>query len=296
MSHAVVMSLFYGWIVLALIGWISVSGSKQRHAIPKTGWAVAINSAVLYALAFNIIFFIQELFLALGKYWLGLKAVLYHNNHNWFGDHPKELLAQGYGALAIFILGILLAIVFFAMKQNTGWVKLFVFWLAYQGLMQSLPQFGTAVIARDTDTGQAFTYLGWSDTAGYVLLWTSFLLVITISMYASGVLLKMAPSARHTETGRSRFAYLFRIAFMAGIIGMGLILPFRVPPLDRALAPVMVTMFSVPWIFANAWQAKKTPTRPNAVNEKVYMLPVIMLVMLLLVFQLVLRPGIVLQP
>jgi hypothetical protein len=66
---------------------------------------------VLYALAFNIIFFIQELFLALGKRWLGLKAVLYHNNHNWYGEHPMDDLAQGYGAVAIFITAVICFII-----------------------------------------------------------------------------------------------------------------------------------------------------------------------------------------
>jgi hypothetical protein len=296
MSHAVVMSLFYGWIVLAIIGWIRISKSKQKSPVVINGWTVAINSAVIYALAFNIIFFVQELFLALGKYWLGLRAVLYHNNHNWYGSHPKDALAQGYGALAIFILGIILAIVFFSMNNERRWMKLFVFWLAYQGLMQSLPQFGTASVARDTDTGQAFNYLGWSEATGTLLMIVSFLLVIIISVSCSRLLLKMAPSDIHSQTPALRFRYLFRIAFLAGIMGIALIFPFRVPPMDRALAPVMVTMFSVPWIFANAWRVKHTATVNNEVNSKVLALPIMLLVILLLVFQLLLRPGISFQP
>jgi hypothetical protein len=295
MSHAVLMSLFYGWILLSIIGWIKIIRSKQKSPTVRTGWVVTFNSAVLYALAFNIIFFIQELFLALGKYWLGLKAVLYHNNHNWFGDHPKEFLAQGYGACSIFIAGILFGILFFAMKNNRSWVKLFVFWLAYQGLMQSLPQFGTAAVARDTDTGQAFTYLGWSDITGDILMIGSFLLVIIISLYSSGLLLRMAPAEKNIATRSLRFGYSFKMALAAGLIGIVLIFPFRIPPMGRALAPVLVTLFSVPWIFANAWRVKKVQPVNNEVNEKVLAMPIIMLVILLLIFQFILRPGIVFQ-
>jgi len=296
MSHAVIMSLFYGWIILGILGWINISRSKQKSPKVKVGWAVAINSAVLYALAFNIVFFIQELFLALGKYWLGLRAVLYHNNHNWFGNHPKEALAQGYGALAIFIFGIIFSIVFLSMKGEKKWTKLFVFWLAFQGLMQSLPQFGTASAARDTDTGQAFTYLGWSESTGTILFIVTFSRVIIISTYCSRYLLSMAPADIHTKTPSLRFGYLFKISFMAGIIGMILIFPFRIPPMDRALAPVLVTMFSVPWIFANAWRVKPLTTINNEVNNKILITPIIILGLLLLIFQLILRPGIVFQP
>jgi len=296
MSHAIVMSLFYGWILLAIIGWIKMARSKEKVPPVTSGWAIAINSAVLYALAFNIIFFIQELFLALGKYWLGLKAVLYHNNHNWFGNHPKESLAQGYGAFSIFIAGILFSILFFAMKKSRSSLRLFVFWLAYQGLMQSLPQFGTAVVARDTDTGQALTYLGWSETTGNILMMVSFVLVIIVSLYSSKYLLQMAPTDLHTQTPAVRFAYLFRIAFMAGVMGIVLIFPFRVPPFERALAPVIVTFFSVPWIFSNAWRTRPVTTIGNDANKKVIQLPVILLVILLFIFQFVLRRGIVFNP
>ncbi len=296
LTHALLMCLFCGWIVLALWGWFSSSKSKQPYAKVNASWTIAINSAVLYALAFNIIFFIQELFLALGKYWLGLRAVLYHNNHNWFDDHPKDALAQGYGAFAIFITGILLSILFFAMKPGRSWLRLFIFWMAYQGLIQSLPQFATAVMDRDTDTGQAFTYLGWSETTGYVLFVVCTVLTVMISLVGSKILLSMAPSGEYLQHPKQKFGYAFKIALMAGVIGLALIFPFRIPPLDRAMAPMMLTLISVPWIFANAWRVKKVVPHGNTANDKVLMLPILLLAILLLIFQWVLRPGVEFNP
>lgn len=294
-SHLILMLLFYTWIPLALVGWYKTRKEPLPATKPRRGWFLVLNSAVLYALAYNLIFFIQELFLALGKYWLGLKAVLYHNNHNWYGSHPNDSLAQGYGALAIFICGLIFSVLFFSMRGSRGWGKVLVFWLAFQGLIQSLPQFATAVVDKETDTGQAFTWLGWSDTTGYLLMAGGIFLVVVIALSSSRLLLELAPTNANVTHPKRRFGYLFRGAFLAGLIGIALIFPFRIPPMDRALAPVLVTMISVPWIFANAWRVKEVKTRRNVVNERILWTPVFILLILLAVFQLVLAPGVVFE-
>ena len=123
------------------------SRRETKRKINYSSLPVIINSAVLYALAFNIIFFIQELFLALGKRWLGLKAVLYHNNHNWIGEHPMDDLAQGYGAVAIFITGIICLVFARMIRTSKHWIQLFFLWMSFQGFAQSVPQFITAFMA-----------------------------------------------------------------------------------------------------------------------------------------------------
>jgi hypothetical protein len=56
---------------------------------------------LLYTLAFNLTFFIQELFLVVPKALTpGLRPTLFHNNHLWQGEHPLASLFQGTGALA----------------------------------------------------------------------------------------------------------------------------------------------------------------------------------------------------
>jgi hypothetical protein len=166
-SHLLPLLLLVVPIVWGIYGFIRTKGTRTKVGYP--GFTLILNSAVLYALAFNIIFFIQELFLALGKRWLGLKAVLYHNNHNWYGSHPMEGLAQGYGAFAIFITAIICFMIARVMKDSKHWMQLFFLWMAFEGFAQSIPQFITAFMAPDTDTGQAFTYLGLSQRTGWVI-------------------------------------------------------------------------------------------------------------------------------
>jgi hypothetical protein len=278
-------------IVWGIYGFTRSRGETKRR-ITHSSFATIINSAVLYALAFNVIFFIQELFLALGKRWLGLKAILYHNNHNWIGEHPMDDLAQGYGAIAIFITGIICFIIARGIKSSEHWVQLLFLWMSFQGFAQSLPQFITAFMAPDTDTGQAFNYLGLGQTAGWIIAIVSIVLMLLIGSLFSKFLLQLAPSGLVTEKARSRFGYLFQIALLASFIGVVLIIPFRLMPWDRALAPVFVTLFTIPMVFANAWKIKPLVPVNSDINHKIPFIPIILLIILWLLFQLILAKGV----
>ena len=293
-NHLLPFTLLLIPLIWGLYGFFKTRG-EEKDISPiqetKPGFVI-LNSSVLYALAFNIIFFIQELFLALGKRWLGLKATLYHNNHNWEGSHPMESLAQGYGAAAIFITGLICLLLANRTKRSSHWIHLFFLWLAFQGLAQSIPQFITAKIAPDTDTGQAFTYLGIGEGFGTLISIAGIIAMLYTGVLFSKYLLRLSPSAELIRTAPERFGYLFHIALMASVAGIILIIPFRVMPWDRALAPLMVTLISIPMVFAHAWKAKVTHTINSDVNNKIGIVPIALLLILLLIFQFVLAPGI----
>jgi len=292
-NHLLPFTLLLIPLIWGLYGFFKTRGKeKDDLALETKPGFVILNSAVLYALAFNIIFFIQELFLALGKRWLGLKAMLYHNNHNWEGSHPMESLAQGYGAAAIFITGLICLFIANKTKRSSHWIHLFFLWLAFQGLVQSIPQFITAKVAADTDTGQAFTYLGIGEGLGMLISIAGIIAMLYIGVLFSKYLLRLSPSAELIRTASERFGYLFRIALMASVVGVILILPFRIMPWDRAIAPVMVTLISIPMVFAHGWKTKVTNTINSDINQRAMILPIILLLILLLIFQLILAPGI----
>ncbi len=292
-SHLLPLSLLVIPVFWGLYGYFRTR-KEVKQPLEKKGSTLAliVNSAVLYALAFNIIFFIQELFLALGKRWLGLKAYLYHNNHNWDGNHPMERLAQGYGATAIFITAMICLFIARRMKWSRHWLQLFFLWLAFEGFAQSLPQFITAAGAPDTDTGQAYTYLAIPNGIGLLISIAGIILMLAIGMAYSKYLLQLSPSAQYVATASRRFNYLLHASVIASLLGIVLIIPFRIMPWDRAMAPVFVTLLSVPMVFANAWHVKEVQTINSKINEKIFAWPVIFLVALLLIFQLVLAKGV----
>jgi len=295
LSHLLPLALLVvpvGWGIYGYFKSRPVNKPLSISHARSSPWPLIINSAVLYALSFNLIFFIQELFLALGKKWLGLKAFLYHNNHSWEGSHPMERLAQGYGALAILITGMICWFIARRMKRSSHWIQLFFLWMSFEGLSQSIPQFITAKMAPDTDTGQAFTYLGIGNTTGYFICIAGIISMLMIGASFSRYLLQLAPSVNYTDDAAKRFGYLFKIAVLASLAGIVLIIPFRIMPWKQVMAPIMVTLISVPMIFANAWRVKAVNPVNNDVNKKIYVLPVLTLIIVLIIFQFVLAKGV----
>lgn len=147
-------------------------------------------------------------------------------------------------------------------------------------------------MAPDTDTGQAFTYLGLRQTTGLIIAISGIVLMLLIGCLFAKYLLQLAPSSSITEHAGSRFGYLSRIAILASVIGIILIIPFRIMPWERASAPFFVTLLSIPMVFAHAWKIKPLTPINDDVNKKALLLPVIFLIVLLLIFQLILAKGV----
>jgi hypothetical protein len=273
--------------LIALIRYSKLRKGDCSHAWQGSSLAQIINSAVLFALSYNIVFFIQELFLVLGKNWIGLDAVLYHNNHNWKGSHPLEALMQGSGAAAIFILGL----VFFVLLPLVGkrsWTWLFFAWMAFNGLMQSLPQLATAKMAPETDTGQAFAYLNFSEFWGWAITGFSYAAMIGLLVFFGRLLLRSSPD---NSKQRDQFLFIKNIVFYGMLTGLILLIPFRIMPWQRTMAPVFLVLLTMPLLMAFGW-SKKQDAYNNEVNRKIMILPIILLLLLLAFFQFILARGI----
>ena len=146
--------LFLPW-GLALYWRLRLSGDVLLPG--SIGWRPVAHSMLAYVLAFNLTFFLQELFLVLPKALVpGLQPTLYHNNHNWEGDAAIADLFQGTGALAILVSGLIFAVI--ASRRSKP--SFFILWMAFHGLFQSLPQFVVGAITAANDVGQAYDYLG----------------------------------------------------------------------------------------------------------------------------------------
>lgn len=128
-----------------------------------------VASALLCALAFSLTFLIQELGLVLPKALVpGLDPILYHNDHDWSGDAPIAELLQGGGAVATLLGGLVfLWLAGRIAPERTAW-KLFAFWMAFQGLFQSLSQWAVGTQIAGNDVGRALAYLGAGDRKSVV--------------------------------------------------------------------------------------------------------------------------------
>jgi hypothetical protein len=294
---AALLVLVVGPLLLGVRGLIverrKAVGAAQGASL-NWSWKLTIASALLYALAFNLIFFIQELFLVLPKALTpGLRPTLFHNNHLWQGENPLASLFQGTGALAIFVTGLICAFLLKRGQHRSAAVRLFLMWMAYNGFLQSLLQVVVGSVEPENDVGMAMDYLHLGAPAKSAAALTALIAIAAAALWLRRPLLSLAENARSIASGRSRTAFMFRVATLPTLTAILLIIPFRVPRnwVEVVAVPVVVTIVGIAWIQAGAWAIEGVKPRGTLAWRSIVYAATALLV-LLLVFQFVLRPGI----
>lgn len=290
---AVLLVLVVGPLLLGLRGVSSGRQSSVAVGAAPWDWQLSIFSCFLYALAFNLIFFIQELFLVLPKALTpGLKPILFHNNHTWTGESPLAGLFQGTGALATFVTGVVCIVVLHRRPPRSVGARLFLIWMAYNGFMQSLPQVVIGSVEPENDVGMAMDYLHLGLAVKMVAALVALLAIPVVALSLRRPLLSVAgnPAAVRVRAG-TRF--MLQVATAPALAAILLIIPFRVPRnwIEVVAVPVVVTMIGIAWIQAGAWAVNHVP-RSGTLGSTSIAYAFAALLVLLLVFQLILRPGV----
>lgn len=286
-----------GPVLLGLAGWARTRDetSARPRSAAFSGWRLTLVSALVYTLAFNLTFFIQELFLVLPKALTpGLRPTLFHNNHIWEGDHPLASLFQGTGVLATLLSAVICALFLRRYRGSSTAVRLFLFWMAYSGLFMALPQFVIGAISPQSDVGMAMVYLGLSATFKTTMAMAALAAIPLIALRMTRSLLELAEEGDTMDTAKRRCLFVFRAASLPALIAMPMIIAFRVPRewIEVAAVPAVVTVIGVSWIQAGAaWRRGAVETgRAAAVRSIAW--PLGAGLCLLLIFQLLLRPGV----
>lgn len=255
----------------------------------RIGWKPVVHSMLAYVLAFNLTFFIQELFLVLPKALVpGLQPTLFHNNHDWTGDAQIAELFQGTGALAILVSGLLFCWLV-ARQERPG---LFPLWMAFNGLFQALPQFVVGAIVPENDMGRAYDYLELGQFGETVLALLALAAMPVAGLWLGRRFLASAWEGAPVASARTRFGYLLRMAGLAALAALPIIILYRVPRelVEVLSAPVLVPLFGYGWMQLAAFRSGdlKGLGAPPA-----RLMPLALAAITLLAFfQLVLRPGI----
>lgn len=282
-----------------LLGLTSFVPSRDRsvpivRGIPPWDWQLTFGSALLYVLAFNLTFFIQELFLVLPKAFTpGLRPTLFHNNHHWEGHHPLASLFQGTGALAIFVSAIVCSLLLRQDRARSRSVRLFLIWMAYNGFFQSLPQVVAGAVNPGNDVGMAMDYLQLSPTAKSIAALVALIAIPPIALWLTRQVLALVTAPTDLGSARARSRFVLQVATVPALLAIPLIIAFRVPRewIEVVLAPVVVSAIGVAWMQAGAWRIDDVKIADGSrASSLAY--PLGAVVILLLVFQLVLRPGI----
>lgn len=294
---AVALVLLAGPVLLGLAGLISARRTRAAAAPNRNSpwnWKLAATSALLYTLAFNIVFFIQELFLVLPKALTpGLRPTLFHNNHQWEGNNPLASLLQGTGALATFLTGIACALLLRRGpgRSSTRW--LFLIWMTYNSFLQSLPQVILGAVVPENDVGMAMEYLHLGTTAKTAAALLAIAVIPLVALWLIRPLLSLARDPADVAGPRARTRFIFQVATLPALGAILLIIPFRIPRnwIEVIMVPVVVTFVGIAWLQAGAWRASRAKADPRLEPESIAV-ALGTVVLLLLAFQCLLRPGI----
>jgi len=257
-------------------------------------WKLTIISALLYVLAFNLTFFIQELFLVLPKALTpGLRPTLFHNNHGWEGEHPLASLFQGTGALAILLTGVVCALLLRRGAGRSATFRLFLIWMAFNGFFQALPQVVVGAIEPRNDVGMAMDYLRLDSSAKTVAALVALAAIPPIALWLTRLLLSLAEDPAHIASARARTWFIFHVATVPALMAILPIIPFRIPRdfVEVVMPPLVVTVIGIAWIQAGAWHVSGAKAGGGSGTGSVAC-PLGAVLVLLFVFQVLLRPGV----
>lgn len=276
--------------LLGVAGWLRPRRdvAARADAFP---WRLCMASALTLVLAFNLQFFVQELFLVLPKAFLpGVEPTLFHNNHGWAGQHPMTELFQGTGALATLVVGAICAAIVGVTRRTT--TRLLLLWLAYCGVVMALMQVTIGAINPQSDVGRAMAYLQAPEAARMAAAMAALILMPAFALWLLRSFLTIAGVA---GPGGYRARRVFAAATLPALIALPLIVPFRVPReiSEVAVVPALVMLCGIPWMQAGAPYVPPAPTQPPAPVDS--WAPAWLLgatIALLAIFQFVLRPGI----
>ena len=277
-------------LAVGAVAWVGARNEPAPSVKPD--WHLSWLSLLTYVLAFNITFFIQELFLVVPKAFVpGLRPILYHNNHDWLGHSPLAELFQGTGALSILISGLIFAALAQRSEKRSSSTRLFFVWMAYNGLFQSLPQWAFAAVTPGNDTSRAFDYFHLSFAAQLAIGLVAAAAMIAAGFFMTRRFLELG-EPEWIENGRARALFALRVAVIPAILAIPLLVAFRVP---REWGEVVIPTIAVPlggliWVQALSWRTTVTPRPVSGLRHLLW--PAVLVLGLLAVFQLVLRPGI----
>ncbi|MFC3551678.1 hypothetical protein ACFOLC_11730 [Lysobacter cavernae] len=296
MAAATVLALVVGPLSLGLTGLLRSRHVSTHAAMERAPWdgRLTIYSSLLYALAFNLIFFLQEVFLVVPKALTpGLSPTLFHNNHRWDGEHPLATLFQGTGALAILLVGLMFVFWLAWRPGRSAAGRLFCIWMAYHGCFQALQQVVIGSINPRNDVGMAMDYFHLAPISKTAAALVALAVIPMIAIRLTPQLLALAASPERIDHAGKRARFIFGVATLPALIGTLLVLPFRVPghPIEVVIVPVITAAVGIGWVQASAWCVTQVPWRALHPARSIWP-AFVALVAVLLLFHLVLRPGI----
>lgn len=257
-----------------------------------SSWLRLLNLTVLFALAFNLVYFIHELALVVAGAWLDNDPILFHNNMHFTNMVlPTQNLAFAAGPMAVFVAGLLGLTLYFMFRQSNSIFSAFVFWFAYHGLWLFLGQLPEMAFSSHNDFARGLAVLNLSQPIRLLITICGIVGLVLLGMFATKPLLATALSNKEIATAGSRRKLILQSGLLPWLLGSILIIPFRLSPVERIFLPFFG---GVPLILTllYAGRVKNIFAVNPSLNQKTSWGGILALLVVFCFFRFLLAPGV----
>lgn len=222
--------------IASAIAAVRSRGSAQRA---RTSGSLLAFDTLVYLLALNLVFFAQEVGLVLTKALLpGVQSTLFHNSHDWTGTHPDLDYWQLAGAFSAGMLA--LAALTFVQRPRDSFGGLLSRWLVFHGAVTFLVSVASGAVDTESEMGRGLAALG---VAG----WSAVVVGITAIAALPVVLTRIG-----TTFQAGRTIDVIRRLLVPAVLGVPLVVIFRLPELSQGIAGLLILAIGLPWLLIGA--------------------------------------------
>ncbi len=199
-----------------------------------------VADALTYALGANLAFLAQEIALVVSKAPLpGVSATLFHNSHDWIGDHPRLDLIQGAG-LAGLLVAAVLGLVVARRSGPGGFVRGAAWWTCFHGSVAFLVNLASGVVSPDTEAGEFLAALGLADGSSGVILGVLAVLAVPLVGLQLGPALLGGAESADVRTAVRRVV-------QPAMVAVPVLALFRFPSAEGAMGGLILLVAAAPW-------------------------------------------------
>ncbi|MCF8243226.1 MAG: hypothetical protein K9J16_17755 [Melioribacteraceae bacterium] len=260
----------------------------------KNHLMLTINSAILYSIAFALVFFLNELGLIFAGVIGGLEPVLYHNTMTFTNiTDTSQLIYFAGGPAASLISGIAGYFIYRNLSHDNDVLKLFFLWFYIHGLTLFLTQVPNLPFDMSSDLGKAVAVLDINQTVLIIIAITGLFFLITLGFSTAKEFMCFADHDSVVEDKTKRQDFIFYAAIAPWWLGALISMPFRLPPFEWIYTILPVSNgLAVIWSMIAVGKTKLTADDLKGYTNNLSVYAIGVYIFLLLVFQFLLRSGI----
>lgn len=223
-----------------------------------------VNSTIIFITTYLMVFFANDLAVALAAKYFKLKPILYYsyivylNNSGWYPHAVKRIFITG--PFLTLGIGIGAYIIYLLLKDKNVFVRLFFIWTSVLGFanflakLMSVPNYkGRLEPTSEMSLGIVTGYLYYSATFESILAIIGFALTVPIGLLIAKPFVQTAWSSKVIKDKSDKARLIFQVGIIPFLIGTAIVFLINYPGNMRANFIIMIAVgFILMWAFMGA--------------------------------------------